>query len=287
MMRSEIQLQRGESLREDNPLQLYKIVSLWDIMRFYAEQWLGIFRLIGQIEGMVEIADELQSLPRKTIPPDNSQSLDALDQELQRLPSQLSKMELFIAAESAKELAKFMKRYIEQGEIFKARNLASEFSRITEYEFRNKIVIMIPGNRARLYRVEASFLGEEVLTRTSELTEDAEEAGNCFAFGRYTACVFHLMRIMETIVQEVAIKMEIKNENGSILDVRNEKWSRIEQGINKRICSMERGERRDKYGALRLLLPELERVGAIQLCIRKELTLKRKPSSFLHVLSFS
>jgi hypothetical protein len=33
--------------------------------------------------------------------------------------------------------------------------------------------------------------------------EDADEAGKCFAVGRYTACVFHLMRIMERCVQKM------------------------------------------------------------------------------------
>lgn len=49
---------------------------------------------------------------------------------------------------------------------------------------------------------------------------DVEEASKCFALGRYTACVFHLMRVVETAVlrlQEFLDKPDPKAHFGSVI----------------------------------------------------------------------
>jgi hypothetical protein len=51
-------------------------------------------------------------------------------------------------------------------------------------------------------------VGQQRNTRTlpkfPKLTEDIDEAGKCLFFGRYTAVVFHLMRVMEVGVRRLA-----------------------------------------------------------------------------------
>src|ERR1051326_3208944 len=51
--------------------------------------------------------------------------------------------------------------------------------------------------------------------------EDAEEAGKCFALGRYTACVFHLMRVMERGVQRLGKKLKVS------IPVEEKDWGQI------------------------------------------------------------
>ena len=41
---------------------------------------------------------------------------------------------------------------------------------------------------------------------------EASEAGKCFATARYTACVFHLMRVMEVGVQEFGAVLSVAGE---------------------------------------------------------------------------
>lgn len=50
--------------------------------------------------------------------------------------------------------------------------------------------------------------GEEVSKIFPEFSEDIEEAYNCFAFERYTACVFHAGRAMELAVPRLAKKVK-------------------------------------------------------------------------------
>ncbi len=95
------------------------------------------------------------------------------------------------------------------------------------------------------------FLGEEVVSKIAELREDAEEAGNCFALGRYTATVFHLMRIMETMVQKLAEELKVTHKDGSPLKAKTEDWYQIELAIARAANAMPKGDLKDKRsGAL-------------------------------------
>jgi hypothetical protein len=77
------------------------------------------------------------------------------------------------------------------------------------------------------WRVERpGFLAKDSLElgdRFKIAHKDAEEAGKCLAFDRNTAAVFHLMRVMEVGLRELA-----KSLNDSSLDPRaNPSWEKI------------------------------------------------------------
>jgi len=52
---------------------------------------------------------------------------------------------------------------------------------------------------------------EEVIARFQDLTEDIEEAEKCVALNRFTACVFHLMRVVERGAQEFGNALGVKH----------------------------------------------------------------------------
>lgn len=66
----------------------------------------------------------------------------------------------------------------------------------------------------------------------SGLTYDIVEAGNCLALNRTTACVFHLMRIMEFGVQRLGEKLKVP------IDVKQETWQTILNHVNGAINRM-------------------------------------------------
>ena len=63
-------------------------------------------------------------------------------------------------------------------------------------ELQDHLVLAIAWNKKDFYGQEQLF-GEAVAQRFPDATFDIKEAGNCYAVGRYTACVFHLMRTLE------------------------------------------------------------------------------------------
>jgi len=62
---------------------------------------------------------------------------------------------------------------------------------------------------------------------------DAEEAGNCFAFERFTACVYHLMRVAEFGLVSVARTIGVAN------DKLDRGWDGCIQGIESEIKKIE------------------------------------------------
>jgi hypothetical protein len=43
------ELQKDKGLRDDNPLQPFKIVSLWEVLDFYAEKFANICRILAEL----------------------------------------------------------------------------------------------------------------------------------------------------------------------------------------------------------------------------------------------
>jgi hypothetical protein len=72
---------------------------------------------------------------------------------------------------------------------------------IDELEGHDKF-FYIPLLRAQVFELVEPY-GVLVSKKFPNLTEDIQEAGKCYACARYTACVFHLMRVMENGVQRL------------------------------------------------------------------------------------
>jgi hypothetical protein len=106
--------------------------------------------------------------------------------------------------------------------------LKEQFAHLHEeinWEMEEQSFMFMPRERAELYNKPEIF-GLEVNNKFSQLQFDIVESGNCYAAGRSTACVFHLMRIMEAGVQEFGKKLGV-----SLVNEKN--WQNILDEINK------------------------------------------------------
>jgi hypothetical protein len=61
-------------------------------------------------------------------------------------------------------------------------------------EFQDVLLLWIEEKK---YYAQPELFGPQVAERFKGASLDIEEAGSCYAVGRYTACVFHLMRVAE------------------------------------------------------------------------------------------
>ena len=80
----------------------------------------------------------------------------------------------------------------------------------------------------QITREESHFLktdpfGEEIPRKFPVTRDDIEEAGKCLAFGRATACVFHLMRVVEVGLRALAASLN----NPNLDPKRNPNWETI------------------------------------------------------------
>jgi HEPN domain-containing protein len=88
------------------------------------------------------------------------------------------------------------------------------------------------GGGERLF--EDVLFGVVVADRFSDATFDISEAGKCLALGRYTASVFHSMRVLELGLQSLAHELLPNNK----WDDKN--WGKILRDIEDAIGKMER-----------------------------------------------
>ncbi|PYU53211.1 MAG: hypothetical protein DMG48_02970 [Acidobacteria bacterium] len=103
-------------------------------------------------------------------------------------------------------------------------------SRIQD-EMEQNLFMFIPPDRASRYN-RPELLGEEVNKKFPTIQYDVAEAGNCYAAGRSTAVVFHLMRIMEVGVQQFGTKLGVTLTN-------EKNWQNILDEINKAIKALD------------------------------------------------
>ncbi len=99
-----------------------------------------------------------------------------------------------------------------------------------EDECSRRKMMMIDPARVGFYDRNELF-GTEVNAKFPATQYDMVEAGNCLALGRGTACVFHLMRIMEVGVQELGKKL-------GITLVTDKNWQNILDEITKAIKAL-------------------------------------------------
>jgi hypothetical protein len=78
-----------------------------------------------------------------------------------------------------------------------------------EDELKEMLVLQVGREQAKYYTDRTPF-GPEVAQRFPGLgIDDLEEMSKCFALERYTACVFHVMRVLEVGLQALATKLKI------------------------------------------------------------------------------
>jgi hypothetical protein len=200
----------------------FRIVSLWDMVPFYAVVFFNIHTQLVIWEKIIENkATEQNGHLVITLPEDTKESFTGI-------PAALDEIEFNVSKRSAEETVSF----VNSDDVLDAqelRHLFRCFRAAFMFEVENRRVLMLPTSRDDFYDKEGTFLSAELLTKLSKLnlTEDAAEAGNCFALGRYTACVFHLMRIMERVVQHFGQRAKIS------LDVKKANWDNILKQVKK------------------------------------------------------
>lgn len=135
---------------------------------------------------------------------------------------------LLISAETARELCEELqtKSWSYSTLLQKIQSLKALISK----EMKNRTFMYIPVERAALYDQNELF-GKKVNSKFPSIQFDATEAGTCYACGRSTAVVFHLMRIMETGVQAFGTNLGV-----ALADEKN--WQNILDEINKKIKAL-------------------------------------------------
>jgi hypothetical protein len=223
----------------------FKIRSLWEMLRFYAHGFVKISEILSRINHTIFMM--------KKFPEDAVSKTDIFipdfEKELIWLHETLLGLNLTIAAKSAERFLFNLKNETISGDILE--KLSDELIGRVSDELESQLIFMIPSSNARYYNPEIIIFGNVIV--------DIVEAGNCFALGRYTACVFHLMRVMESAVQRFGKKLRIA------IDPKEETWYKILQHVDKAIKALPENNLKEKtkkqnYAATSAHLDNVRRV---------------------------
>jgi hypothetical protein len=107
----------------------------------------------------------------------------------------------------------------------------AEIIRAIQREMKGNIFLYVDSVKAEFYR-DANLFGAKVEDRFPRASGDISEAGKCLALDRPTACVFHLMRVMEVGLQEFSSAL-------GVFFPQDNNWQAILDHTNKAIKAMD------------------------------------------------
>lgn len=88
--------------------------------------------------------------------------------------------------------------------------LAMTISNTIHTEAMTKVALLIYYSDVEFWKQRDPLFGKAVADKLPDMAEDIEESGKCLATQRYTASVFHLMRVMESAVEKFAGLLNIE-----------------------------------------------------------------------------
>jgi hypothetical protein len=205
------------------------------MIAFDVRRLLVLMREFVEIESRCRQEVEKIKQPIPLLQPDKSKLKSSLA-EIQKLTAELG---LDAAVAEAKE---FITSLDSQGLALpyccEVAQRLERLRRNVENQLDGKLFMFVPPSVARMLSEKALF-GAEVSKKFPQAIEDIEEAGKCLAMCRYTAGVFHLMRVMEVGVRRLAKRLKVA------VDVRDS-WGDILRNLHAPIQAMPQSTAKNK-----------------------------------------
>jgi hypothetical protein len=117
--------------------------------------------------------------------------------------------------------------------------LAQDLREAFEQHMERDIYVLIPHSMRQYYEQVEPIFGEMVSDRIPGASQEIREAGKCFACERWTACVFHLMRALESSLHLIARELEVTFP----APIELQDWGVIVQKVKTRIGELEQQSR--------------------------------------------
>jgi len=192
----------------------YQVVTLLELLVIEADAFCRLSSMLGQM---------VMSLAGDRVPPPDvvGANLGELQREVERLNLRSPRRQL-----------ERMKEHFTSGQAT-ARSMhpmvLDLYMRLLD-DLDDKHFLMIPAELNRYYTQEIPLFGKEVTEKFPSLSFEIDEAGKCFALNRNTACVFHLMRVMELSIRAVTRCLQMPDAKPA-----DRSWGVVLKGIRQGI----------------------------------------------------
>lgn len=199
------------------------------MLRIYAPNLVAQFINVAQAAGHFDIArtdDEAVAARAKFMP-----MLLSLAKVLDTVPMSKSLKDSYVRLTDAATGDKFTAR-----DAHDVWTMSREFTTnaVTELEA-SYFLMILPGRR--LFFEQPQPFGEEVAQRFANANKDIAAASRCFALDEWTACVFHLMRVLEIGLRDLArhLRVRIITNRGKVKPIDYAQWADILRPLSKAV----------------------------------------------------
>lgn len=204
-----------------------KLWGLGEMLRFYADKFNSLMNVLDRIkESPIEQNGALNKFVIGWL-----DELDGILQDLGMTLSRVSIERLKKIAENGKE--SFPDQF--------SKTLEEANGRIND-ELKRTYLFSINSKLVEFYESETPLFGDGVHDSFPSAQYDISEAGKCFALGRSTATVMHLMRSLEPVLKAVADALSVP--------MTRDNWGFAIEEFEKAIQKMSRGADKDYYSGI-------------------------------------
>lgn len=215
----------------------YRLVSLMELLRFEADAYCRLMSIIGQILAHFQIAGEAPA--RGVTLAVKREVFEHLHSTLFEMGQQLDRLNLPLAQ---KHLERMKSDFDGNPNSFTNESLTRSLFELTTRivdELEQRLFLNVPLGQTPLYLQPEPPFGDRSIKRFPKMTEDISEAAKCLSLDRPTACVFHLMRVMELAVQHFGDEL-------SVTVVAEKNWQVILDQINAAIRKLDAKDAKTK-----------------------------------------
>jgi hypothetical protein len=186
---------------------LHGVVSLYDVLKYAAADF-------------YKLSEEFQAfamMPREALNPAQKERLQA---SIVILYENCQKLELPLSNNQIQEVV----HAVNSTNLDRINDAFAQLQRRVYEELQAKVCFCLPGHKVKYWH--PMWLSEtKIYDNFRSAWDEFQRAGHCYAFGENSACVFHLMRIVDFGLRKVAERLKIT------YDARN--WMGIAKAIQK------------------------------------------------------
>ncbi len=203
---------------------LHGVVSLYDVLKYAAADF---YRL----------SDELRALavnPRFALDPDRK---DYIQGALNTLYEYCEKLDLPLSKNQIGEVV-----HAVNGMNLDRMNTAfHELQRRVQEELKAKICFCLPGHKVKYWSM-FWLVDTPIYDHFRSAHDEFQRAGHCYAFGENTACIFHLMRVVDFGLRRVAASLNITYDARNWSGIGNRIQQNMEQKYNTKTDDWKKSE---------------------------------------------
>lgn len=197
-----------------------KLVSLYDMLRIYADQFVFLGRRLEEASTVFSFVEADREGGEKA-------ELDDVERQ-----------DLLTALTRLKEICDQLELPVSAGVMATALrhppNTAGELERIVQpayIELKNQLFLFVPAHRARYYEYALDATTADAFpTCAKEITH----SGNCYAASEYTASVFHCMRAAEIALWAFSHHLNVQTNR----PIEHSEWQTLINEVTKKIDGM-------------------------------------------------